>query len=100
MAMRSYFDDPPQAQGNWWNNLSKFTILFQKWLDGEYSPTISTGGATIPENDEQIMTYYGSTNNLANIVYKKDGAVVATQTFEYKNGAAADDDLITRITLT
>lgn len=100
MAMRSYFEDPPQAQGNWWNNLSKFTILFQRWMDGEFSPTISTGGQTIPENDEQLIQYFGSSNNISNIIYKKDGATVATQTFEYRNGGVADDDDVIRITLT
>lgn len=99
MAMRSYFEDPPQAQGNWWNNLSKFTILFQKWLDGDYSPTISTGGMTIPENDEQVFSYYFATDNISTIVYKKDGAVVATQVFEYVGGGVADGDRISRITL-
>lgn len=76
------------------------SVLFWQWLNGEYSPTISTGGQTIPENDEQVFSYYGSTNNIANIIYKKAGGTVATQTFEYKNAAAANDDLVTRITLT
>lgn len=97
---QSLFENPPQAQGNWEVNLSKMAVLFWQWMNGDISPSISPGGMTIPQNDEQILTYYGATNNVANIVYKENGAVVATQTFEYVGGGAADDDNISRITLT
>lgn len=100
MAVQSLFQDPPQAGGNWTTNVSKMAVLFWQWMNGDISPTFSPGGMTIPQNDEQLLSYYGNTNNLANIVFKEAGTVVATQTFEYKNSAAADDDLIVRITLT
>lgn len=96
---QSLWQDPPQAQGNFYNNVSKACVLFWQWLNGEYSPTISTGGQTIPENDEQILTYVAATNNIQNITYYKAGVQVAQQTFEYKNLGVADDDLIVRITL-
>ena len=40
-------------------------------------------GFQIPEYDELSLTYYGSTNNIATVVYKKDSATVATLTLEY-----------------
>lgn len=55
-------------------------------LDG--SASISTAisnlqGFQIPEYDELNLTYYGSTNNVATVVYEKDGSTVATLTLEY-----------------
>ena len=40
-------------------------------------------GFQIPEYDEISMTYYGATNNIATVVYKKASAVVATITLTY-----------------
>ena len=40
-------------------------------------------GFQIPEYDELSLTYYGSTNNIATIVYKKASATVATLTLTY-----------------
>lgn len=55
-------------------------------LDGAAS--ISTAisnlqGFQIPEYDELNLTYYGATNNIATVVYIKDGSAVATLTLEY-----------------
>jgi len=43
----------------------------------------SLKGFQIPEYDELALTYYGSTNNIATIVYKKDSTSVATLTLTY-----------------
>jgi len=40
-------------------------------------------GFQIPEYDELSLTYYGSTNNIATVVYKKASATVATLTLTY-----------------
>jgi len=55
-------------------------------LDGVSS--IETGlaslqGFAIPEYDELSLTYYGATNNIATVVYKKASVVVATLTLTY-----------------
>lgn len=40
-------------------------------------------GFQIPEYDELSISYYGVTNNISTVVYKKLGDVVATLTLEY-----------------
>jgi hypothetical protein len=40
-------------------------------------------GFQIPEYDELALTYYGSTNNIATVIYKKDSSPVATLTLTY-----------------
>jgi len=40
-------------------------------------------GFQIPEYDELALTYYGSTNNIATVIYKKDSSAVATLTLTY-----------------
>jgi hypothetical protein len=55
-------------------------------LDGanEISTAISSlQGFQIPEYDQLALTYYGSTNNIATVLYKKTGATVATLTLTY-----------------
>lgn len=97
---QSLFQDLPQAQGNWQVNMSKMAVLFGQWMQGDLSPSLAPSGMAVPANDEQILEYYGSSNNVSNIIYKQGGQVVATQTFEYVGGGVADDDNISRITLT
>jgi hypothetical protein len=43
----------------------------------------SLKGFQIPEYDELALTYYGTTNNIATVVYKKDSTSVATLTLTY-----------------
>ena len=43
----------------------------------------SIQGFQIPEFDELSLTYYGVTNNVATVVYKKASATVATLTLLY-----------------
>jgi hypothetical protein len=55
-------------------------------LDGVNSIETSLAdlqGFQIPEYDELALTYYGTTNNIATVVYKKSSAVVATLTLTY-----------------
>jgi hypothetical protein len=55
-------------------------------LDGanEISTAISSlQGFQIPEYDQLALTYYGSTNNIATVLYKKTGATVSTLTLTY-----------------
>jgi hypothetical protein len=40
-------------------------------------------GFQIPEYDELALTYYGTTNNIATVVYKKASVVVAALTLTY-----------------
>ena len=48
-----------------------------------YSAIANLQGFQIPEYDELTLSYYGSTNNVATVVYIKDGSTVATLTLEY-----------------
>ena len=52
-------------------------------LDGVENIANSIQGFQIPEYDELALTYYGTTNNIATVVYKKTSAVVATLTLMY-----------------
>lgn len=100
MSVAEYQNPYPSATDQYMTQLSKAAVLFGQWMAGTIEPPSHEGGMSIPENDEQLLAYVGSTNNLATITYKKNGTVVATQTFTYVGGAAADDDLISRIVVT
>jgi hypothetical protein len=55
-------------------------------LDGVSSIETSLAGLQgfqIPEYDEWELTYYGTTNNIATVIYKKESDVVATLTLTY-----------------
>jgi hypothetical protein len=52
-------------------------------LDGVSNIANSIQGFQIPEYDELALTYYGSTNNIATVIYKKDSSAVATLTLTY-----------------
>jgi len=55
-------------------------------LDGANSIETSLSGLQgfqIPEYDEIGLTYYGTTNNIATVIYKKSSSVVATLTLTY-----------------
>jgi hypothetical protein len=55
-------------------------------LDGVNSIETSLAGLQgfqIPEYDELALTYYGTTNNIATVIYKKESDVVATLTLTY-----------------
>jgi hypothetical protein len=52
-------------------------------LDGVKNIANSIQGFQIPEYDELALTYYGTTNNVATVVYKKASVIVATLTLTY-----------------
>jgi hypothetical protein len=52
-------------------------------LDGVENIANSIQGFQIPEYDELVLTYYGTTNNVATVVYKKASVIVATLTLTY-----------------
>jgi len=52
-------------------------------LDGVENIANSIQGFQIPEYDELALTYYGTTNNVATVVYKKASVIVATLTLTY-----------------
>lgn len=62
---------------------AKFRHLVLDGVNTLSSEISSLQGFQIPEYDELSLTYYGSTNNISTVVYKKDGAAVATLTLEY-----------------
>lgn len=49
-------------------------------------------GFQIPEYDELSLTYYGATNNIATVVYKKTSTAVATLTLTYSVQPPAAND--------
>ncbi len=58
---------------------------------------------SIPRYDHIAFTYFGSTNNVQTQVFKvggSGGTTVATLTYTYVSGGAADDDDIATVTLT
>lgn len=98
--MGNEFQHPyPLGTDSWTTAVHKLAVLYGQTLNGQISGAASQSGQTIPANDEQIFTYYASSNNVANIIYKLAGQQVAQQNFEYLNGGLADDDEVTRITL-
>ena len=48
-----------------------------------YKSLQDLAGFSIPEYDEIDITYYGSTNNIATVVYSNGGSPVATLTLTY-----------------
>lgn len=58
-------------------------------------PASGSGGFSIPLFDRQVFTYFAGTNNVRTITYSLSGATVATLTFAYLAGGAANDDLVT-----
>ncbi len=97
------------------NLLSGFTAIFQglprlvfQWptILGAKTQTESleilksdgNGGlvtADIPFGaDQQVVAYYGATNNVQTVTYKKAGVTLKTRTFTYAGGGAANDDTL------
>lgn len=55
---------------------------------------LDLGGITIPPWDQFEALYYGATNNVSRVTWKKDGNEVARFDLTYTGGAANDDDNI------
>lgn len=62
---------------------AKFRHLVLDGVDSVSTAIASLQGFQIPEYDELSLTYYGVTNNIATVVYKKASVVVATLTLTY-----------------
>lgn len=65
-----------------------------------YSAIANLQGFQIPEYDEIDITYYGTTNNIATVVYSKDGSPVATLTLTYSvQPPTANDANLVNVTI-
>jgi hypothetical protein len=82
-------------------------ILYDLWAgnvsigimtNGPIAVTTPPVGFAIPPYDSTTYSYFGSTNNVETIVFKKNSVAVATLTFTYVNGGAANDDQVASIT--
>lgn len=62
---------------------AKFRHLVLDGVDNISTAIASLQGFQIPEYDELDLTYYGTTNNIATVIYKKLGSTVATLTLTY-----------------
>jgi hypothetical protein len=62
---------------------AKFRHLVLDGVDSVATAIANIQGFQIPEYDELSLTYYGSTNNIATVVYKKQTESVATLTLTY-----------------
>lgn len=52
-------------------------------------------GLNVPEHDAVVLTYHGSTNNVATVTYKRggtSGTTVCTLTLTYVGGVPTADD--------
>jgi hypothetical protein len=55
----------------------------------------NVAGLNIPQHDAVAISYHGSTNNIATVIYKTGGAAgttVATLTLAYVGGVPSSDD--------
>lgn len=101
--MGAVYENPfPQAAptDTFQTAVQKAAVLFGQYLSGSITPPSGGSGMVVPENDEQVFSYFGATNNVQTITYKLGGSTVATQTFTYVGGGAADDDDVASIVLT
>jgi hypothetical protein len=61
---------------------------------------VNGNGFQIPEYTQILITYYGTTNNIQTVVYKNNGATVATLTLNYSvQPPTANDANITSVTI-
>lgn len=79
---------------------AKFRHLVLDGVDSVSTAIASLQGFQIPEYDELALTYYGATNNIATVVYKKSGSTVATLTLTYSvQPPVANDAKLTGVTI-
>lgn len=71
---------------------AKFRHLVLDGANNISSAVSALQGFQIPEYDQLALTYYGSTNNIATVVYKKSGSTVATLTLTYSVQPPITDD--------
>jgi hypothetical protein len=71
---------------------AKFRHLVLEGANEISTAVSSLQGFQIPEYDELALTYYGTTNNIATVAYKKTSSVVATITLTYATQPPTVDD--------
>lgn len=71
--------------------------LLRKITENTYQSAGSVSGFQIPPFDEIELSYYGSTNNISTVSYKKDGNVVKVLYITYVGGGVADNDRIATV---
>lgn len=71
--------------------------LLRKITENTFQGSLSVQGFQVPPFDEIELSYYGSTNNIAQVIYKKSGDSVKVLTLTYVNGGVADNDRIATI---
>ena len=69
--------------------------LLQVDQDGALK-TSRIAGFAIGSYDRIDLSYVGTTNNLAQAVYYKEGVILGTITLTYAGGGVADNDLLIR----
>lgn len=79
---------------------AKYRHLVLDGVDSISTALANLQGFQIPEFDELDLTYYGSTNNIATVVYKKLGATVATLTLTYSiQPPVANDENLAKVVI-
>lgn len=80
-------------------NVSQPTDSEQKSLVKLVDLTASGGGGSGLSYgaDEQVIGYYGSTNNIHTIEFRRAGVALKTRTLTYAGGGSADNDKLTHI---
>jgi hypothetical protein len=79
---------------------AKFRHLVLEGANDIATAVSNLQGFQVPEYDELALTYYGSTNNVATVVYKKTGATVATLTLTYSvQPPTTDDENLVNVTI-
>jgi len=79
---------------------AKFRHLVLEGANDIATAVSNLQGFQVPEYDELALTYYGTTNNVATVVYKKTGATVATLALTYSvQPPIADDANLIKVTI-
>lgn len=66
-------------------------------ITAEQAILANLNGSLLPyAADQQVIAYYGSTNNINTIIYKRATVSIKTRTFTYAGGGASNDDLLTQ----
>ena len=79
---------------------AKFRHLVLDGVNSIETAIASLQGFAIPEYDDLVVTYYGATNNIATVTYKKASVVVATLTLLYSvQPPTANDANLVRVTI-
>ena len=79
---------------------AKFRHLVLEGANDIATAVSNLQGFQVPEYDELALTYYGTTNNVATVVYKKTGATVATLTLTYSvQPPTTDDENLVNVTI-